>query len=84
MRTTKPAVRRGEEGHAAPLLGTITGGVGAILLAIGSASDTGALAIIGGIVLAIGLSATAVLRHMTIDYGVFARLDKLGGADKTP
>jgi len=68
---------RGEEGHAAPLLGTMTGGAGAVLLAIGAANDAGALAIAGGIVLALGLTATAVLNHVTVEWGIFSRLDDL-------
>lgn len=67
----------GEEGHAAPLLGTMIGGAGAVLLAIGAANDTGALAIAGGIVLAVGLTATAVLNHVTVEWGIFSRLDDL-------
>ena len=55
------AILHGEGGHAQPLLGTFAGGAGAILLAIGAANDSGVLAIIGGIVLAIALTATAVL-----------------------
>ncbi len=66
-----------DEGHATPLAGTLLAGVGAILLAIGAANDTGVLAIIGGIVLAVGLTATIVIQHMTIEYGIFDRLDKL-------
>lgn len=71
------AIIRGEEGHGAPLVGTLAGGVGAILLAIGAANDTGVLAIIGGIVLAVGLSATVLLQHLTIDYDVYKRLDEV-------
>ena len=71
------AVTEGEEGHGAPLGGTLLGGIGAILLAIGAANDSGALAIVGGIVLAIGLTATVLLDHLTIDYGIFKRLDDL-------
>ncbi len=71
------ALTQGEEGHGGPLVGTLLGGIGAILLAIGAANDTGALAIVGGIVLAVGLTATALLDHLTIDYGIFKRLDDL-------
>ena len=67
----------GEEGHAEPMLGTLIGGAGAIALAIGAANDTGWLAIAGGVVLAIGLTATLMLNHMTIEYGIFKRLDDL-------
>ncbi|MHB8515795.1 MAG: hypothetical protein ACYDCT_10475 [Dehalococcoidia bacterium] len=70
-------IHDGEEGHGMPLLGTLAGGVGAILLAIGAANGTGVLAVVGGIVLAVALSATVVLDHIGIDYDVYRRLDDL-------
>ena len=75
--TLTKIVSGGEEGHAAPLPGALIGGVGAVLLAIGAANDTGALAIVGGIVLAVGLIAMQVLNHMTVEYGIFSRLDDI-------
>ena len=66
-----------EEGHATTLPGLLLGGAGAILLAVGAANDSGWLAIVGGIVLAVGLVATDVLNHTQIAYGIFARLDEL-------
>ena len=76
-RTLTKIVSEGEEGHAAPIPGALLGGAGAILLGIGAANDTGALAIAGGIVLAVGLMATLMLSHMTIKYGIFKRLDDI-------
>ena len=76
-RTLTKIVSEGEEGHAAPIPGALLGGAGAILLGIGAANDTGALAIAGGIVLAVGLMATLMLSHMTIEYGIFKRLDDI-------
>ena len=76
-RTLSKIVSEGEEGHAAPIPGALLGGAGAILLGIGAANDTGALAIAGGIVLALGLMATLMLSHMTIEYGIFKRLDDI-------
>ncbi len=70
-------VRRGEQGHAGPLPGALVGAVGAILLGIGAAADTGWLAIAGGIVLAVGIFATLILQHMMVEYDIFGRLDKL-------
>ena len=67
----------GEEGHAAPFPGALVGGAGAILLAIGAANDTGWLAIVGGIVLAVGLMATLLLQHIGVEYGIFSRLDDI-------
>ncbi len=66
-----------EKGHAVALPGVLLGGAGAILLAIGAANDSGLLAIIGGVVLAVGLLATSLLAHMGIEYGIFGRLDEL-------
>ena len=51
--------------------------VGAILLGIGAASDTGWLSVVGGIVLGVGLLAMLVVNHMTVEYNIFGRLDKL-------
>ncbi len=70
-------IRKGEEGHAGPVPGALIGAVGAILLGIGAAADTGWLAIAGGIVLAVGIFATLVLNHMMVEYGIYARLEKL-------
>ncbi len=67
----------GEEGHAMPIPGALVGGAGAILLAIGAANDTGWLAIVGGIVLAVGLVATLLLQHIGVEYGIYRRLDDI-------
>ena len=79
--TRVPAILRAanadERGHGAPLVPALAGAVGAIVLAIGVASDSDVAAIIGGIVLAVGLLATTVAYHMAIDYGIYSRLDKL-------
>lgn len=77
MRITRDLIVNGEDGHAPPLIGVLIGGAGAILLAVGSANDSGVLAIVGGIVLAVGLFAAAVLNHTTVEYDIYARLDKL-------
>lgn len=76
-RTVLQMLRRGERGHAAPLLPALVGAAGAIVLAIGVAADSDAAALIGGIVLAVGLVATTVAYHLAIDYGIFRRLDDL-------
>ncbi len=77
MNRTRDIIEHGEEGHGMPLIGSLIGAVGAIVLAIGAANDTGALAIVGGIVLAVGLFATLVIQHMTVEYGIYGRLDNL-------
>ena len=66
-----------EEGHAITLPGTLLGGAGAILLGVGAANDSGVLAIVGGVLLAVGLFAASLLAHMGIEYGIFGRLDEL-------
>ncbi len=68
---------KGEAGHGTPLVGTLLGGAGAILLAIGAANDLGALAITGGIVLAVGLTVAALLNHVGVEYEIFRRLDDI-------
>jgi uncharacterized membrane protein YebE (DUF533 family) len=64
---------RSEEGHAKPALGALFAAVGLVLLGIGSASDTGWLAIVGGIVGGVGFVAYELLRHTQIDYELFRR-----------
>jgi len=66
-----------EEGHAGPLPGIAAGAVGAILLGIGAAADSGWLAVVGGIVLAVGFIATPIMNHMMVEYDIYARLEKL-------
>ncbi len=73
----KEMATAGESGHAAPLIGTLPGGAGAILLAIGAANDSGALAIAGGIVLAVALTVTALLNHVGVEYEIYRRLDEI-------
>jgi hypothetical protein len=70
-------LKGGEEGHAAPLIPALAGTAGAIALAIGAAADSDVTAIIGGVVLAVGLLGTTVVHHLTIEYDFFKRLDKL-------
>ena len=77
FRTALTAIHESEEGHAAPAAGSMLAGVGAIVLAIGAVNDNGAAAIIGGIVLALGIVAGAVLHHLQVDYELFRRTDKL-------
>ncbi|MCH8901868.1 MAG: hypothetical protein IIC88_06170 [Chloroflexi bacterium] len=76
-RTLTKIVSEGEEGHGAPLPAALLGGVGAVLLAIGAANDTDVLTIVGGIVLAVGLVAMQILNHITVEYGIFSRLDDI-------
>ena len=73
----RPSVRHGEDGHAGPVPGLVVGAGGAIALGIGAAADLGWLAIVGGVVLAVGILAASVLNHMKVEYDIYARLEKL-------
>jgi len=77
LRTLINAITHGEEGHAPPALAALIAGAGAIALTIGATGDTDWLAWVGGIVLAVGIVAAALLDHVTVDYDIFARLEKL-------
>ena len=77
FRTALSAIHESEEGHVAPAVGSLLAGVGAIVLAIGAANDNGATAIIGGVVLALGIIGSAVLHHRQVDYELYRRTDKL-------
>jgi hypothetical protein len=70
---------RGEEGHAMTAPPLLAAAAGAIVLAIGAANDSGITAIIGGIVLAVGIVAASVAEHMVVDYDLYARIEKLEG-----
>jgi hypothetical protein len=77
IRTLLLTAHSGEEGHALPAVGSLVGGIGAILLGIGAANDSGGLAVAGGIVAAVGIIGGALLEHMKIDYDIYGRLEKL-------
>lgn len=49
------------------------------MLGFGAANDTGWLAITGGIIAGLGILVYDVVRHARIDWGIYARLDKLDG-----
>lgn len=68
---------RGEQGHAAPALLSLVGGVGAIALAIGVAADSDALAIAGGVGVAAGIFLGGLATHLVIDYDMYRRLEDL-------
>ncbi len=71
------AIHRDEGGHAAAGSLDWVATVGAILLAAGAAAGEDVITIIGGVVLALGLASAPVFRHMSIDYGIFDRLNAL-------
>jgi hypothetical protein len=67
----------GEEGHADVGLLSLVGAAGGIALGIGIAADNDILGIIGGAGVAVGILLGGVLRHRTIDYDVYRRLENL-------
>ncbi|MEP6872115.1 MAG: hypothetical protein ABI939_09755, partial [Anaerolineaceae bacterium] len=73
------SIHENEDGHITPALGSVFAGIGAVVLGIGSANDNGAMAVTGGIVLAIGILAYTLIHHRMIDRGIFQDIDKLNG-----
>lgn len=73
------AIVQGEEGHGATLISPLVAAVGALLLGCGAAEDIYWLAIVGSIVLAVGLVVLMVYNHGTVEKGMYGRLDKLDG-----
>ena len=71
------AVHTGEEGHTQALATTLVGAGGAIALAVGAAEDSSVAIYAGGVVLAVGLVASIVLSHLTVDYEIYDRLNEL-------
>ena len=67
----------GEIGHADVGLMALVGAAGGIALGIGVATDSDVVAIIGGVGVAVGILLGGVLRHRTIDYDVYRRLEDL-------
>jgi len=70
-------LERNEDGHAPPALLAVVGAAGAIALGIGAAEDSSIVAIIGGVVLGIGVLGAIVANHLTVDYEIYRRLDEL-------
>ncbi len=66
-----------EEGHAAPLLLAIVAAAGAIALGIGASEDSSIVAIVGGVVLGLGVIGAFTAYHLTIDYDIYTRLNDL-------
>ncbi|HJP40812.1 MAG TPA: hypothetical protein QGF35_03810 [Dehalococcoidia bacterium] len=70
-------IRDSEEGHVSAAVGGVVGAIGTVLLGIGAAADTGWLAVVGGIVAAVGLLAGHLYGHLEIDYTTWRRIDDL-------
>jgi len=78
IRTLINAIVRGEEGHAGPVPAMVVAAAGAVVLGIGAAGDDlGWLAIVGGIVLAVGIMASFLMNHVMVEYDIYARLETL-------
>jgi hypothetical protein len=70
-------IRDDETGHLEVGGPSLVAAVGAIVLAIGAASDTDWVTITGGVILGVGLFLTGLARHRFFDYDIWRRLDKL-------
>lgn len=68
-----------ESGHVDVGLASLVAGIGAVVLAIGAAGDSDVAIYIGGAVLGLGILVGGFIRHRSIDYDVYARLEKLEG-----
>jgi len=70
-------INNDERGHVEVGVPSLVAGIGAVILGIGAGGGGAVLAIIGGVVLGVGVFITGLLRHRQIDYDVWRRLDKL-------
>lgn len=72
-------VHEDESGHAIAALMSLVAAVGGILLGVAVTSDSDVFAIIAGVVLGVGVLGAGLAEHMTVDYDIYARLEKLEG-----
>ncbi len=68
---------RSEEGHAPPFFLSIVAAAGAIALGIGAAEDSYIVAVVGGVVLGLGVVAALAIHHTAVDYDIYRRLNDL-------
>ena len=68
---------QGEDGHAQAVPGFALAAAGMIGLGIGAANGTDWLSIGGGIVAGLGLLLGFAIAHRTVDYDIYARLERL-------
>ena len=68
---------RSEERHAPLFLLSIVAGLGAIALGIGAAEDSYIVAVVGGVVLGLGVVAALAIHHAAVDYDIYRRLNDL-------
>ncbi|MCC7366004.1 MAG: hypothetical protein IT303_16690 [Dehalococcoidia bacterium] len=76
MGTIRQQLER-EEGHMGPFGAALVAGAGLIALGIAAATDTGWLAVVGGVGGGLAVIAYAAVHHSTIDKEFFARTDEL-------
>jgi hypothetical protein len=70
-------LRDEEDGHIGVALPGLVAGIGALALACGAADGPDWVAYLGGVLLGLGIVASGVARHRTIDYEIYGRLEKL-------
>ncbi len=68
---------RSEQGHAPPFFLSIVAAAGAIALGIGAAEDSYIVAVVGGVVLGLGVVAALLVHHTAVDYDIYRRLNDL-------
>jgi len=71
------AIHEDESGHYGPLPGALVAAIGAIMLGIGAANDTGWMAVVGGIAAGLGIIGAFLGNHIKVEYEFYKRLDAL-------
>jgi hypothetical protein len=79
MKRLLKRIHEDESGHAIPAMLSLAAAAGGIVLGVGAASESDVVAIIGGVVLGVGVLGAGLAEHMTVDYDIYARLEKLEG-----
>ncbi len=77
MRRMAVELLQDEGGHAVPALADLVAAIGAVILVVGAATGEDVVTILGGIMLAVGILSSGLLRHLQIDYDIYERLERL-------
>ena len=77
MRKAFQRIRDDESGHVTVGVPSLVATIGAIVLGYGAAGDSDVAAVAGGFILGVGIMAASIVRHRSIDYEVYSRLDEL-------
>jgi hypothetical protein len=77
MRKAFQRIRDDETGHVMVGMPSLVAAIGAVVLGYGAAGDSDVAAIGGGFILGLGIMAASIMRHRSIDYEVYERLEKL-------